>query len=114
MTKFAIASAPSNSVLLRIAPFVFLIFCTYLTIGMPLAAPRSGPMWPFFDIGFGLAGPITGIAASVFGYPSVFAAGALGAAAAILVARRQPAVNALTALAHIPHAMAHGAGWMKH
>ena len=49
-----------------------------------------GPYVAFFDVGFGLAGPITGIFASVFGYPSVFAAGALGAAAAILVARRPP------------------------
>ena len=41
-----------------------------------------------FDVGFGLAGPTTGLIAGAFGYPSVFALGALGAAAAILVARR--------------------------
>jgi MFS family permease len=41
-----------------------------------------------FDVGFGLAGPTTGLMAGAFGYPSVFALGALGAAAAILVARR--------------------------
>jgi len=40
----------------------------------------------FFDVGFGLAGPTTGLMAGAFGYPSVFAIGALGAAAAILVA----------------------------
>jgi MFS family permease len=42
----------------------------------------------FFDIGFGLAGPITGIIAGALGYPSVFAAGAVGAAAALLASRR--------------------------
>jgi MFS family permease len=41
-----------------------------------------------FDVGFGLAGPTTGLMAGAFGYSSVFALGALGAAAAILVARR--------------------------
>jgi MFS family permease len=39
----------------------------------------------FFDIGFGLAGPITGIIAGALGYPSVFAA---SAALALLAARR--------------------------
>jgi len=42
----------------------------------------------FFDVGFGLAGPTTGVMAGAFGYPSVFAIGALGAAAAIVVAWR--------------------------
>jgi MFS family permease len=42
----------------------------------------------FFDLGFGLAGPITGIIAGAFGYPSVFAAGAFGAVVAIFAARR--------------------------
>jgi len=41
----------------------------------------------FFDLGFGLAGPTTGALAGAFGYPSVFAAGALGAAAALVIAR---------------------------
>jgi MFS family permease len=45
----------------------------------------------FFDVGFGLAGPITGIIAGAFGYPSVFAAGALGTAVAMLAARRATA-----------------------
>jgi len=45
----------------------------------------------FFDVGFALAGPITGLFASAFGYPSVFAVGALGAAVAISAARRSPA-----------------------
>lgn len=38
MGKTAVATAPAQPVLLRIAPFVFIVFCTYLTIGMPLAA----------------------------------------------------------------------------
>jgi MFS family permease len=38
MSRSVAAGAPPNSVLVRIAPFVFVIFCTYLTIGMPLAA----------------------------------------------------------------------------
>jgi MFS family permease len=42
----------------------------------------------FFDVGFGLAGPSTGLIAGAFGYPAVFAFGALGAAAAIVVAWR--------------------------
>ncbi|MGB7099946.1 MAG: MFS transporter [Xanthobacteraceae bacterium] len=41
----------------------------------------------FFDLGFGLAGPTTGLLAGAFGYPSVFAAGALGAAVAVVVSR---------------------------
>ena len=44
----------------------------------------------FFDVGFGLAGPVTGAIAGVFGYPFVFAAGAFGAFAAILIAWRAP------------------------
>jgi MFS family permease len=42
----------------------------------------------FFDIGFGLAGPITGIIAGMLGYPWVFAVGALCSAAALVAARR--------------------------
>jgi MFS family permease len=38
----------------------------------------------FFDVGFGLGGPINGFVAGTLGYPSVFAAGALGAAVAML------------------------------
>ncbi len=45
----------------------------------------------FFDLGFGLAGPITGIIAGAFGYPSVFAAGAFGAIVAIFAAGAPPA-----------------------
>jgi len=48
----------------------------------------------FFDIGFGLAGPITGIIAGALGYPSVFAAGAVGAALALLASRRAPRTSA--------------------
>jgi MFS family permease len=52
----------------------------------------------FFDMGFAVAGPITGLIAGAFGYPSVFAAGALGAMAAIVLARsnttKRPAPNA--------------------
>jgi MFS family permease len=44
----------------------------------------------FFDIGFGLAGPITGIVAGALGYPSVFACGALAVVAAIVATRRVP------------------------
>jgi hypothetical protein len=42
----------------------------------------------FFDIGFGLAGPITSLIAGALGYSSVFAAGAVSAALALLAARR--------------------------
>jgi MFS family permease len=44
----------------------------------------------FFDLGFGLAGPITGAVAGTLGYPSVFAAGAFGTLVAVLAARRAP------------------------
>jgi MFS family permease len=44
----------------------------------------------FFDVGFGLAGPITGAIAGAFGYPSVFAAGAFGTLVAIMAARYAP------------------------
>jgi MFS family permease len=40
----------------------------------------------FFDLGFAVAGPITGVIAGALGYPAVFAAGAVGAGAAILPA----------------------------
>jgi predicted MFS family arabinose efflux permease len=48
----------------------------------------------FFDIGFGLAGPTTGIIAGALGYPSVFAAGAVSAAVALLAARRATRTSA--------------------
>jgi MFS family permease len=48
----------------------------------------------FFDIGFGVAGPITGIIAGALGYPSVFAAGAVCAAAALVAARRATSASA--------------------
>jgi MFS family permease len=41
----------------------------------------------FFDVGFGLAGPVTGVIAGALGYPSVFAAGAIGTVLAMLAAR---------------------------
>lgn len=44
----------------------------------------------FFDVGFGLAGPITGAIAGALGYPLVFAAGAFGTFVAVLVARHTP------------------------
>ena len=52
----------------------------------------------FFDLGFALAGPVTGLVAGAFGYPAVFAAGALSAAFALLPAlrsagKREIAVN---------------------
>lgn len=45
----------------------------------------------FFDIGFAVAGPTTGLIAGAFGYSAVFAAGALGAVAAIVVAQSRTA-----------------------
>jgi MFS family permease len=42
----------------------------------------------FFDFGFALSGPLTGSIAGVLGYPSVFAAGALGAIIAVVLAFR--------------------------
>ncbi len=42
----------------------------------------------FFDVGFGLGGPINGYFAGALGYPSVFAVAALGAAIAIVATRR--------------------------
>ncbi len=41
----------------------------------------------FFDVGFGLGGPINGYFAGTLGYPSVFAFAALGAAIAIVATR---------------------------
>jgi MFS family permease len=38
MSPSAVAAMPSRSVTLRIAPFVLIIFCVFLTIGMPLGA----------------------------------------------------------------------------
>jgi MFS family permease len=40
----------------------------------------------FFDLGFAVAGPVTGVVAGAFGYPAVFAVGALSAAVAVLPA----------------------------
>lgn len=40
----------------------------------------------FFDLGFAVAGPVTGLVAGAFGYPAVFAVGALSAIAALLPA----------------------------
>jgi MFS family permease len=42
----------------------------------------------FFDVGFGLGGPINGFFAGALGYSSVFAVSALGAAIAIIATRR--------------------------
>ena len=42
----------------------------------------------FFDVGFGLGGPLNGFFAGALGYPSVFAVSALGAAIAIIATRR--------------------------
>jgi predicted MFS family arabinose efflux permease len=42
----------------------------------------------FFDVGFGLGGPINGYFAGALGYPSVFAFAALGAAIAIVATRQ--------------------------
>jgi MFS family permease len=40
----------------------------------------------FFDLGFAVAGPVTGLVAEALGYPAVFAAGALSVAVAVLPA----------------------------
>jgi MFS family permease len=57
---------------------------------VPLASRGAalGAYAAFFDIGFGVAGPVTGVIAGALGYPWVFAAGAVGAAAAMLAAWR--------------------------
>lgn len=47
----------------------------------------------FFDVGFGLGGPLNGFFAGTLGYPSVFAVGAVGAALAILATRRTRGQN---------------------
>jgi predicted MFS family arabinose efflux permease len=47
----------------------------------------------FFDVGFGLGGPINGYFAGALGYPSVFAVSALGAAIAIVATRRARSRN---------------------
>jgi MFS family permease len=40
----------------------------------------------FFDLGFAVAGPVTGVVAGAFGYPAVFVVGALSAVMAVLPA----------------------------
>ena len=62
-----------------------LVFPSFGIEAMKRVPPASrgaalGAYAAFFDLGFGLAGPTTGLLAGAFGYPSVFAAGALGAA----------------------------------
>ncbi len=69
-----------------------LVFPSFGIEAMKRVPPASrgaalGAYAAFFDLGFGLAGPTTGLLAGAFGYPSAFAAGALSAAAAILVSR---------------------------
>jgi MFS family permease len=44
----------------------------------------------FFDLGFGLGGPIMGMVAAGFGYPAVFLAGALGSLAGLAFVIRRP------------------------
>jgi len=51
----------------------------------------------FFDIGFALAGPVTGAIAAWFGYPAAFLAGALAAGAAIGLALSAATGNRLKA-----------------
>lgn len=55
---------------------------------VPAASRGSalGAYAAFFDLGFALAGPATGLVAGVLGYPAVFAAGAASAALAVIPA----------------------------
>ena len=55
---------------------------------VPAASRGSalGAYAAFFDLGFALAGPVTGVIAGALGYPPVFATGALSAIVAVLPA----------------------------
>ena len=70
---------------------VSLVFPSFGIVAMKLVPPASrgsalGAYVAFADLGYALAGPLTGVFAGAFGYPSVFAAGALSAAMAVLPA----------------------------
>ncbi|HXX04910.1 MAG TPA: MFS transporter [Xanthobacteraceae bacterium] len=70
-----------------------LVFPSFGIEAMKQVPPASrgaalGAYVAFFDVGFGVAGPITGAIAGALGYPSVFAAGAVGTLAALSAARR--------------------------
>jgi MFS family permease len=52
----------------------------------------------FFDLGFAVAGPITGLIAGWLGYPAVFAAGALSVTVAVLPAFHAAKARSVTLL----------------
>jgi MFS family permease len=59
----------------------------------PSRGAALGAYAAFFDLGFAVAGPASGLVAGVFGYPSVFAMGAAGTVAALLLAWRAHSQN---------------------
>ncbi len=52
----------------------------------------------FFDLGFAVAGPVTGVVAGALGFPAVFAAGALSATVAVLPALHAAKNRSVTSL----------------
>jgi MFS family permease len=75
-----------------------LVFPSFGIEAVKVVPPASrgaalGAYVAFFDLGFALAGPVSGIVAGAFGYSTVFAAGAVCAAAAIIIARRTQTID---------------------
>jgi MFS family permease len=70
-----------------------LVFPSFGIEAVKLVSPANrgsalGAYVAFFDLGFAVAGPVTGIVAGTLGYSAVFAAGALSATVAVLPALR--------------------------
>jgi MFS family permease len=70
-----------------------LVFPSFGIEAVKLVPPANrssalGAYVAFFDLGFAVAGPVTGIVAGTLGYSAVFAAGALSATVAVLPALR--------------------------